>query len=143
MGKYDKHFILKDKPDLELPEYRHEIPEERAHRLVYLDNEVFPGANFYVEALWFWPREVKPDEPPEVLAHTHPFDEVIAFFGTNPDNIHDLCGEVELWIDGEQNIIDKSFMAFIPAGTEHGPLRIRRIDRPIFHYTAGPSSIYE
>jgi len=143
MGKYDKHFILQDKPDLKLPEYRHEIPKERAHRIVYLDKEVLPGADFYVEALWFWPREVKPGEPLGVPAHSHPFDEVIAFFGTNPDDIHDLCGEVELWIDGEQNFINKSFMAFIPAGTEHCPLKIRRIDRPIFHFTAGPGEMYE
>ena len=143
MGKYDKHFIFQDKPNLKLPEYRHEIPKERAHRIVYLDSEVFPGADFYVEALWFWPRDVNPDEPPGVPAHTHPFDEVIAFFGTNPDDLHDLCGEVELWIDGEKNLIDKSFMAFIPAGTEHCPLQIKRIDRPIFHFTAGPGEMYE
>ena len=75
--------------------------------------------------------------------HTHPFDEVIAFFGTNPEDLHDLCGQVELWIDGEKNVIDRSFMAFIPAGTEHCPLQIRRIERPIFHFTAGPGEMYE
>ena len=103
-------------------------PKERGHRIVYLDGEVFPGADFYCEALWFWPREVNPDEPPGVPAHAHQFDEVIAFYGTNPDDLRDLGGEVELWIDGEQNIIDKSFMAFIPAGMTHCPLKIRRID---------------
>ena len=143
MGKYDKHFIFQDKPDLKLPEFRHEIPKERGQRIVYLDNEVFPGAGFYVEAVWFWPREVKPDEAPGVPAHNHPFDEVIAFFGTNPDDTHDLGGQVELWIDGEKNLIERSFMAFIPAGTEHCPLYIRRIERPIFHFTAGPGEMYE
>jgi mannose-6-phosphate isomerase-like protein (cupin superfamily) len=135
MGKYDKHFIFQDKPDLKLPEYRHEIPKERGHRIVYLDDEVFPGAGFYVEAVWFWPREVP--------AHKHPFDEVIAFFSTNPDDVQDLGGEVELWIDGEKNLIDRNFMAFIPAGTEHCPLQIRRIERPMFHFTAGPGKMYE
>ena len=143
MGKYDNHFIFQDKAGLKLPEFRHEIPKERGHRIVYLDDEVFPGAGFYVEALWFWPREIKPDEPPGVQAHTHPFDEVIAFFGTNPDDVHDLGGEVELWIDGEKNLIDRSFMAFIPAGTEHCPLQFRRIERPVFHFTAGPGDMYE
>jgi hypothetical protein len=143
MGKYDKHFIFQDKPDLKLPEYRHEIPEERGHRIVYLDNEVFPDAGFYVEAAWFWPREIKHGEPPGVPAHKHPFDEVIAFFGTNPDDMHDLGAEVELWIDGEKNLIDRSFMAFIPAGTEHCPLQFRRIERPVFHFTAGPGDMYE
>ncbi len=143
MGKHDKQFVFQDKPNRVLPAYRHEVPPERAYRIVYLDKEVVPGADFYVEALWFWPREYHPDDPPGVPAHTHPFDEVIAFFGTNPDDIRDLGGEVELWIDGEKNLINKSFMAFIPAGLEHCPLRITRIERPIFHFTAGPGEMYE
>jgi hypothetical protein len=106
-----------------------------------------PGAKFYAEALWFWPRQnsptPRPGEEPGVKPHTHPFPEMIAFFGTNPDDIHDLCGEIELWIDGEQHIITKSFVAFIPAGVVHCPLKIRRIDRPIFHFTAGPGKVYE
>ena len=68
---------------------------------------------------------------------------MIAFMGTNPDDIHDLGGEVELWIDGEQNIIDKSFVAYVPPGVVHCPLVIRRIDRPIFHFTAGPGRMYQ
>ena len=72
-----------------------------------------------------------------------PFPELIGFFGTNEEDIHDLCGQVELWIDGKQNFIEKSFVAIIPAGVEHCPLSIRRIDRPIFHFTAGPGKMYE
>ena len=144
--KTSKYFVFQDKPNLKLPEYRHEVSSEYAHRLVYLDSEVVPDASFYVEALWFWPGErPKPKHGEEhgVKAHTHPFPEMIAFFGTNHEDIHDLCGGVELWIDGEQNIIDKSFVAFVPAGVEHCPLRIRRMDRPIFHFTAGPGALYE
>ena len=146
MGKYDKHYITREKANLKLPAYRHDIDKKNGFRIVYLDEEVFPGADFYVEAVWFWPRNVPPRQPgdePGVKAHTHPFDEVIAFMGTNWDDIHDLCGEVELWIDGQQNIIDKSFMAFIPAGMVHCPLNILRIDRPIFHFTAGNGKMYE
>jgi hypothetical protein len=146
-SKLLKQFVFQDKLNLKLPEFRHEIPKERAHRIVYLDSETVPGAKFYAEALWFWPRQIKPEPQPGdeagVKPHTHPFPEMIAFFGTNPDDIHDLCGEIELWIDGEQHIITKSFVAFIPAGVVHCPLKIRRIDRPIFHFTAGPGKIYE
>ena len=141
-----KYFVFQEKPNLELPEYRHDIPRDVAHRVVYLDSEVVPGANFYAEAVWFWPGKRPPPQPgeePGVKPHTHPFDEMIGFFGTDENDIHDLCGEVELWIGGEQYLIDKSFVAFIPAGVEHCPLNIRRIDRPIFHFTAGPGRIYE
>ena len=145
-SKLAKQFVFDDKSDLVLPEYRHEIPKDRGYRIVYLDKEVVPDAKFYAEALWLWPRQVKKPQPgdePGVKAHQHPFSEMIGFFGTNPDDIHDLCGEVELWIDGEQNIINRSFAAFIPAGMVHCPLNILRIDRPIFHFTAGPGKMYE
>ena len=115
-------------------------------RLLYLDSEVVPGA-FYVETVWVTPL---PDDSEDTVfpggdpveKHSHDFDEVIAFFGTDPDNIHDLCGEVELWLGGEKHIIDKSCMVFVPAGLEHCPLRFNRVDRPIFYFTAGPGSMY-
>jgi quercetin dioxygenase-like cupin family protein len=118
-----KQFIFHDKPNLKLPKFRHEIPKERAYRVVYLDEETVPAAKFYAEALWFWqakttrPKPGEPDTSPG--AHTHLFPEMIGFFGTNPDDIHDLCGEVELWINGEQHRMTRSFVAFIPAGMEH------------------------
>ncbi len=150
-GKYaglelGDHFVFQDKPNLKLPEYRRDIPKEVGHRVVYLDSEVVPGANFYAEAVWFWPGERRPPQPgdkPGVEPHTHPFSEMLGFFGTDENDIHDLCGEVELWIEGEQHIIDKSFVAFIPAGVEHGPVNIRRSNRPIFHFAAGPGKMYE
>ena len=60
----------------------------------------------------------------------------------NLNDLYDLGGEVEFWIDGKQNIIDRSFLAYLPAGTKHGPLSIRRVDRPIFHFTAGMRGSY-
>jgi hypothetical protein len=143
MGKYDSYFVTQDKTDLTLPAFRHKIPENIASRIVYLDNDVVPGA-FYTECLWFWPRQVPQQQStdPGVKPHSHQFDEIIAFFGTNFDDPHDLCGEIELWIEDEQYIMNKSFMAFIPAGVTHCPLRIRRIDKPIFHFTAGPGRLY-
>jgi hypothetical protein len=115
-------------------------------RLLYLDSEVVPGA-FYVETVWVTPLPegsedtVFPGGDP-VEKHSHDFDEVIAFFGTDPDNIHDLCGEVELWLGEEKHLIDKSCMVFVPAGLEHCPLIFNRVDRPIFYFTAGPGSMY-
>lgn len=145
-GDIGKYFVFQDKPNLKLPEYRHEIPKDVAQCVAYLDGEVVPGANFYAEAGWFWPGKKHPlqtGKEPLAKAHTHPFSEMIGFFGTNENDIHDLCGEAELWINGEQHIMNKSFVAFIPAGMEHCPLTIRRIDKPIFHFTVGgPTKVY-
>jgi quercetin dioxygenase-like cupin family protein len=53
-----------------------------------------------------------------------------------------LNGEIEIWIDGKKNILDKSFIAFIPAGVVHGPINIRKITKPMFHFAAGMGKKY-
>jgi hypothetical protein len=117
--------------------------EKEASRLLSLDSEVVKGA-FYMETAWFWPGNWPENKGEEgtVKEHSHAFPEVVAFVGTDPNDKNSMGGEVELWIDGKQNIIDKSFLAFVPAGIKHGPLRIRRVDKPIFHFTAGMGSYY-
>ena len=114
-----------------------------------MDSEVVPGS-FYSECVWFFPgREPAREELDRVSKgggpqpHTHPFDEVLTFFGTNYDDPHDLGGEIELWLEDEQFVLTNSFLAYIPAGMTHCPLRIRWIDRPMFHFTLGPSQAYE
>lgn len=141
-SKYGKYIITKPKPDLKLPSYRREgadISASGRTDLIYLDDEVIKGA-FYVECVWFWPEAGS--ERPIVEAHTHPFDEVITFFGTNPEDPQDLCGEVELWLGDEKHMLTKSCLVFVPKGMKHCPLIIRRVDRPIFHFTAGPGGKY-
>ena len=138
--KYGKYIITEAKAGLKLPSYRRD-PEEVAAgdhtRLIYLDEEVIKGA-FYVECVWYW----KGSDKAIVGAHTHPFDEVITFFGTNPADPQDLCGEVELWLEDEKHILTKSSLIFVPKGMKHCPLVIRRVDRPIFHFTTGPGGKY-
>lgn len=111
-------------------------------RVLFLDSEVAPGA-FYVECVWITPRPAG-DESKRVSVkpHKHDYDEVIAFIGTNPEDIHDLGGEVELWLDDEKHIITRSSMVYIPKGLQHCPLTFLRVDRPIFHFTSGPGKMY-
>jgi hypothetical protein len=133
----DKYIVTQAKPDEGTTDYLSHLPgQDVRERVLYLDNAVVDGA-FYVATSWFWKAT-----GPGPQAHVHDFDEVLAFFGTNPDDVLDLGGEVELWIDGEQHLMHRSFMAFIPAGLEHCPLRVTRVDRPIFHFSTGPESMY-
>jgi hypothetical protein len=141
--------------DVNLPAFRSDRPAEEANlipprtHLVWLDGEVVPGAKMYSECVWFWPmsaqaleaarREGRAAEP---TAHTHPFDEVIAFLGTNPEDPYDLGAEIELWLEDERHLLTTSFLAYVPAGMRHCPLIFRRIERPIFHFTLGPGREY-
>jgi len=139
--KYGKYIVTGVKPDLNLPSYRRDAAEIAAGdhtRLIYLDDDAIKGA-FYVECIWYW----KGSEQSIVEAHTHKFDEVIAFFGTNRKDPQDLCGEVELWLEDEKHILTKSCLVFVPKGMKHCPLIIRRVDRPIFHFTTMLEGTYE
>ena len=107
--------------------------------VMWLDSDVIPGA-FYSESVWIWPDCAS--EQPAAQAHAHSFTEVITFFGTNFEDPKDLCGEVELWLDGEKHVMTKSFLAYIPAGMTHCPLIVRRVERPIFHFTVGLGADY-
>ncbi len=144
MANWDKKYIVTELKEKEtVAPWTPEFSNNEGRLLICLDSNVIKGA-FYMDTAWFmpgkWP-ETKGDVG-TVKAHRHDFDEVVAYVGSDPDDRYNLNGEVELWIDGKQNIIDKSFVAFIPAGVEHCPLTIRRIDKPIFHFTAGMGTEY-
>jgi hypothetical protein len=115
-------------------------------RVLYLDNDVVPGA-FYTECVWILPRlAVMPagDSARRVSteSHAHDYDEIIAFFGTDLDDPKDLGAEVELWLDDERHIITKSSLVYVPAGLRHCPLTFLKVDRPVFHFTTGPGKMY-
>jgi mannose-6-phosphate isomerase-like protein (cupin superfamily) len=133
--RYGKYIVTQSKPAGAKLEEPKDTPDVMTP-LVYLDNTIIAGA-MYVECSWFWkPTNYSP--PP----HTHDFDEVLAFFGSNLENPQELCGEVELWLGDEQHILTKSCMVFVPKGLKHCPMNIRRADRPIFHFSTGNSSNY-
>ncbi len=134
MSKYGKYIITTPKPAGE-----GDPPKDGADVMTpvtYIDDRIIKGA-FYVECSWFW-KPTKRSPPP----HVHEFDEVLSFFGSNPEDPMDLCGEVELWLDSEKHILSRSCSVYIPKGLKHSPMIIRRVDRPIFHFSAGTSGNY-
>jgi hypothetical protein len=134
--KYEKYIVKNPKPNEAAEFVENMPPEDVRKRVLYLDEEVVKGA-FYMATTWFFKGT-----GPGPDGHTHDFDEVLGFFGTNPDDVYDLCGEVEFWIEDEKYLLTNTFMAFIPAGIKHCPLRVIRADRPIFHFSVGPKGVY-
>jgi quercetin dioxygenase-like cupin family protein len=144
VSKYEKYIVKEMKQNIAEAPWTPPMSvagKGKGGRVLWLDNEVIPGA-FYVETVWEFP--LKASDPPKAStqAHKHDFDEVLCFFGTNPDDPYDLCGEVEFWLGDEKHTITKSCIIFIPKGLQHCPLTIKRADRPIFEFTAGPGSMY-
>jgi hypothetical protein len=129
--KYGKYIITDLKKKFSSP-YETGIRPEDQTEVILLDDDVVKGA-FVVDTTWFWPEKVT-NPMPDVRTHKHDYDEVLAVFGTNMDDLNDLGGELEAWIGGEKHIITKSCLIFLPKGLEHGPFKFTKMERPIFHF---------
>lgn len=108
--------------------------------LFALDNRVV-GGSFYTNCVWLMKKHGK--EPLDIeIAHTHDFDETLGFVGTVPDDPHALGGEMDLWLEDEKFTITKSCLIYVPRGMKHLPLTLKKIDYPIFFWTAGNGTDY-
>ncbi len=119
--------------ELKMPESKKAIDAEYrkfAKRILWMDDRVVEGA-FHMNTAWY----LKAADTLENAPHVHDSDEIIGFFGNDPEDPWDLGGEVEIYLDGEKHTITKSAMIFVPAGMPHCPLILKRVDRPIFHFT--------
>ena len=130
-GEYGKYFVQTlQEPDTISPEFR-EIYKKFASRVLWMDDKVVPGA-FQMNTAWY--KDVQPRDP-LFEAHVHDYDELIGFYGSDPDNPNDLNGVVELTVNGEAHRLTKTTLIFVPGGMEHNPLRILEVDKPIFHFS--------
>lgn len=135
-SKYGKYIIT----ELKAPftEEYNALYARWATRVLWIDDKVVEGA-FQMNVSWYF----KPQTGQQPLqAHTHDPAEIIGFFSGDPDNPHELGGEVEFWIEDEQHLITRSCLIFIPGGMKHCPLILRRVDRPIFHFSTVTSGEY-
>jgi hypothetical protein len=74
----------------------------------------------------------------------HPYDECLVFAGFADGNILRLGAEVSIRLGEEQeeHVFRKPSVVLIPKGTPHGPVTVKRVDKPIGHYTIGLSPEY-
>ena len=130
-GRYAANFVQQCVPPDMTPEFR-KLYDSFASRILWMDGEVVPGA-FQMNTSWY---SAVPDRDPVFEEHVHDdADELIGFFSSDPENPYDLGGEIEYTVDGEAHLLTKTTMIFVPAGLAHNPLRILRVDRPIFHFS--------
>jgi hypothetical protein len=130
-GKYGKYIVqnLHD-PNLGSAEFQ-KMYKKFSRRILWIDSNVVEGA-FQMNTAWYFNVTEK---DPVFEEHTHDFDELLGFFGSNPDNPHDLGAEIEVTINGEMDKLTRTSFIFCPAGMKHMPLSIKRVDRPVFHFS--------
>ncbi len=109
--------------------------------LLGIQDSILKGSFFVgCEILW----QLTGDGPVAIeIPHSHDFDEIIGFAGTNRNYPRMLGGEIEFNIGGEKLTLTKTCLIFIPKGTIHCPVVLKRIDTPIFMFEAGNDMVYE
>ncbi len=138
-GKYGKYVI--DDPKLVRDLAFHDFgsvggftfPDE-----VYLDEDLCPEANSWLDIVWIWDKT----EPPELPGlHSHPFAEIVLLVGSDPKDLRDLGGEVSWGMgdgeDAERFALTSTTAIYVPKGLPHGPLVYERVDRPILNIAIG------
>lgn len=146
--KYGKYILTEDLMPPE-PEVWIKAMEDQAKEgktidrtmLLGIMNSIVPGCSLFAgcEIIWGLPggKSVEIEVP-----HTHDFDEVIGFAGTNRNYPRDLCGEIEFLMGGERHTITKTCLIFVPKGVDHCPVKFVRVDTPIFMFEAANDPEY-
>ncbi len=129
-SKYAHYIVTDSDPN------KPELADMRT-RLLYLGDDVIKGA-FWLSLAWYSGPFEAVTEP-----HVHEYDEILAFLGTDPDNKQDLGAEIELYIGDEKHTLTKSCLVFLPKGLSHCPLIVKRVERPLIHFSTGPVASYE
>ena len=117
--KYEKYIV----DSTQIPESVKQKDPQGSKSVVWLDKRIIDGA-FILNLIWF----------------TEPFTGIDTV--GDWQNPRELNGEIEFWLEDEKYILTKSCVVFVPKGLIHCPLKVLRVDRPIIHFHAGPTSMY-
>jgi hypothetical protein len=136
----DKNYLASLKTPKSIDEQRKAGNYIEGTYMFHLDDNILKGG-FYTDCHWITGIKGNGGVQTEI-AHTHDFGETLGFVGSILSNPRELGGEIEFWLEDEKYILDKSCLIFVPAGMKHLPLIFRRVDSPIFFWTASDSKKY-
>jgi hypothetical protein len=130
--KYEKYFMkdpgfMPPKDGKRLFDSKVKVP--KLHHILGINHKKIEGA-ITMNCSWMLAGE----DAGQMDGHTHPYPEIIGFVGTNPDDLHDLGAEAEIWMDDEKYVLTESFLVYVPPNLKHCPLTVRNIKRPVFHF---------
>jgi hypothetical protein len=126
--KYGQYFIRGAKPGETRPAF--------VDAIAYLDDDVVK------DSLYFNCVFIRPDNMPRVHGpHTHPHQEILGYFGIDPDNPFELGAEIELSMgeELEKHVFNQSTLVYIPPNTIHCPIRYLKIERPFMFIYSMPT----
>lgn len=127
--KYEKYIVRKPK---RVKLAHHATGDVRGFTypyLVYLDSELLEGSPVFIDIGW---RTDIPHPNPISQPHSHPFDEVLLYIGSDPSNPQDLGGELEIQLGDEKYRFITTTAIFVPRRVTHSVKHIR-VDKPILN----------
>ena len=144
-GEYGKYIMqdLQAPAVYSTPEAIAKYARKGSKRIHWIDGNNM-GAPFQINTGYYYfanreiLEEMAAEEGPTTSMgkpHVHDVDELLCFYGTDPENPYDLNGEIEFWLNGEKHLITKSSLIYIPAGTPHLPMFVNKCDKPILHFS--------
>ncbi|NLE08702.1 MAG: hypothetical protein GX631_05565 [Dehalococcoidales bacterium] len=117
------------------------IPERIHYPFVHMEQDMWGdlGVNANFACSCVQEPFVMPDLP-----HAHPYDELLYFFGSDPDHPEKLNAVVEFGIGEEWKKLtfDTTAVLRFPANLRHAPVYVRKVDRPFFFGHIMQSSSY-
>ncbi len=94
---------------------------------IFMNENLVKGCPMFVDIGWHF---TIPDPDPVEKRHSHDFDTLLCFVGSDPKSPSNLGALLEMQLGDEKHMISKTCTIFIPRGLEHCPLIHRRVDRP-------------
>lgn len=78
-------------------------------------------------------------------ALVHPYDECLVFAGIDNTDITYLGAEISVVLgqEAEEHVFNVPSVIVVPKGTPHGPVTVKRLDKPIVHYSIGLAPDYK
>ncbi|MBN2238925.1 MAG: hypothetical protein JW712_04055 [Dehalococcoidales bacterium] len=108
-----------------------DLPERVHYPFVHMEQNMWEGLDVNCNFACSCVQEpfVMPDLP-----HAHPYDELLYFIGSDPDNPEELNAVVEIGVtEGWQKLtFTKTAVLHFRPGLQHAPVYVKKVDRPFF-----------
>jgi hypothetical protein len=93
-----------------------------------------PEAKYNIE--FSWVTDISASDP-NIVLHTHEYNEVLLFIGEDCRDPENLFAEIELMMGNERLVIDSTGAVFIPSGVPHGQPALKKITKPHVEISLG------
>jgi hypothetical protein len=99
--------------------------EVTAPQLIAFGERHMDNANF----CYGWSLLTKPFRMVDE-AHKHDFEQFLIFMGGDNTKVDEFDAEIEIGLDNKINLITYACCIHIPGGTMHGPLIVKKVNKP-------------